>query len=377
MIEYVEIRDGTSRELIGIIDTAKSVIWETTYYGVGKFEVYVEATAHNLELLSVGNLVTRTNDINCGIISKIEITESEQDGQMIVASGSFAKIILDRRIIYKFLKTYSVTSTTLRGNVAEVVWKVINENCVNSTTAARNFAKFGRGAVHELPQIIVDESGTAADKQVTYTNLLEFTDGLLQEYELGAYVWLDPITLDFLYEMYQGADRSRENNEGNKPLIFSTEFDNLISSKFSSDDTSSRTTAIIGGEGEGLERFVARTNDNVAGYNRRELFVDSSGISRTVRDETTEKETVLTDNQYSALLIQEGRAKLDENKTVEGFSCEIDISNSGLEYTKDYNIGDLVSVENLLLKKYYKARILTVTETQDDNGYSISATFGF
>lgn len=68
MIDYVEIRSGISRKLIGIVDTAKSLIWETVYYGVGSFEIYVEATEKNIELLSVGNLVTRIDDVNCGII---------------------------------------------------------------------------------------------------------------------------------------------------------------------------------------------------------------------------------------------------------------------------------------------------------------------
>ena len=107
------------------------------------------------------------------------------------------------------------------------------------------------------------------------------------------------------------------------------------------------------------------------------MFVDSSGISKTVKDETTEVKTVLTDNEYSALLIQEGRAKLSENKIVEGYSCEVDLTNSNLKYLTDYNIGDLVSVEDVSLNQLYKVRILTVTETQDENGYSITAEFGF
>lgn len=377
MIDYVEVRNGTSRKLIGIIDTAKSVIWETVYYGVGTFEIYVEATEKNIELLSVENLVTRPNDVNCGIISKIKITDNEQDGTMIVASGSFAKIILDRRIIYKFIKTYSITPTTLRGNVANAVWTVINNNCVNSSNGARNFSKFARGAINNLPQTIVDENGNAADKQVTYTNLLTFTDSLLQEYKIGAYVWLDPLTLDFLYVMYQGAERFVNNRAGNKPLIFGNQFDNLTSSSFSKDNSELRTTAIIGGEGEGADRFVARTNDNVTGFDRRELFVDSSSISKTVKDETTDDETVLPDSEYEALLIQEGRAKITENKVVEGFSCEVDLTNSKLKYLTDYNIGDLVTIEDTHLKQLHNARILKITEVQDENGYAISAEFGF
>ena len=38
MISYVEILN-TERELIGIIDTAKSIIWHSVYFGVGDFEI--------------------------------------------------------------------------------------------------------------------------------------------------------------------------------------------------------------------------------------------------------------------------------------------------------------------------------------------------
>lgn len=200
---------------------------------------------------------------------------------------------------------------------------------------------------------------------------------MLQEYKIGAYVWLDPLTLDFLYVMYQGAERFVNNRAGNKPLIFGNQFDNLTSSSFSKDNSELRTTAIIGGEGEGADRFVARTNDNVTGFDRRELFVDSSSISKTVKDETTEDETVLPDSEYEALLIQEGRAKITENKVVEGFSCEVDLTNSKLKYLTDYNIGDLVTIEDTHLKQLHNARILKITEVQDENGYAISAEFGF
>lgn len=177
--------------------------------------------------------------------------------------------------------------------------------------------------------------------------------------------------------MYQGAERFVNNRAGNKPLIFGNQFDNLTSSSFSKDNSELRTTAIIGGEGEGADRFVARTNDNVTGFDRRELFVDSSSISKTVKDETTEDETVLPDSEYEALLIQEGRAKITENKVVEGFSCEVDLTNSKLKYLADYNIGDLVTIEDTHLKQLHNARILKITEVQDENGYAISAEFGF
>ena len=38
MIEYLEIRDK-SRNFIGVIDNATSIIWSEEYYGAGTFEI--------------------------------------------------------------------------------------------------------------------------------------------------------------------------------------------------------------------------------------------------------------------------------------------------------------------------------------------------
>lgn len=40
MIEYLEVRNS-NREIIGILDDFQSVIWETSYYSTGAFEVYL------------------------------------------------------------------------------------------------------------------------------------------------------------------------------------------------------------------------------------------------------------------------------------------------------------------------------------------------
>ena len=46
-IEYVEIRDE-SRNIVGIIDTAQSIIWHSVYNGVGDFEIYAQATEKHI-----------------------------------------------------------------------------------------------------------------------------------------------------------------------------------------------------------------------------------------------------------------------------------------------------------------------------------------
>lgn len=379
MIEYVEIKDKSTKNLLGIIDTAKSIIWQAVYYGVGEFEIYTAATEKALNLLKIGNLVTRKNDINCGIINSLEILENPQDGRMIIARGQFAKSILNRRIIYKFADNYSVTAQILSGNVAEACWNLIQNNCGFGAPVNRRFPYFSMSNINYLPATIVDENGNPAEKQVTYDNLLDYTDALLQEYKYGSYVWLDNITKEFLYVMYSGIDRTKGNTSGNKPLIFSKEFDNLSGSTYTYSDENFKTTAIIGGEGEGLERFVTQKGDGYSGYERREMFVDASGISKTVKEDEGD-EKVYTDSEYSSMLIQKSNEDFENYKSIESFTGEIDLTNSKLKYGRsmadDYYLGDLVTIEDKYINKLVNVRILSVTEVQDDNGYNISLEYG-
>ena len=374
MIDYVEIRDPSTRQLIGICDTAKSVIWQAVYFGVGEFEIYAPATLKNRSLLKDGYFVTRTNDINCGIIDNIEITDNPQDGMMIVASGKFAKNILSQRIIYRFVSTYSITAATLYGNVASECWRLIDENCGAAAPTYRQFPKFGRGTINDLPAVIVDDNGNNARKQVTYDSLLEYTDALLQEYGYGAYVWLDNFTGELLYVMYNGADRSADNTDGNTPIIFSPDFDNLLSTEYTANTSNNRTTAIIGGQGEGLERFVTLIGDNVGGYARRELWVDKNGVAKTVKNESDE-EITYTDAEYNNILITEGKKALSEYRNIETFRGEMDLNGSRFVYGTDFTVGDIVTIENKRIGKQADCRILSATEVQDENGYNISCEY--
>ena len=374
MIEYVEIRNA-SRQMVGIVDTAKSVIWRTEYYGTGDFEIYAPATPENLSLLSIGNYVTRYDDRNVGLIEKIEITFDPEAGRMIAASGRFAKSLLGRRIIYT-MSGNSVSATILRGNVEAAARSLVTSNAIScSFDTARNVAELALGASAGTTEIIVDANGNTAEKQVTYDNLLEYTDSLLEEYGLGAYCGLaDDSRL--AYTVFKGADRSTGNTDGNEPVIFSQDFDNLLSSAYEYDQTAYKNAALIGGQGEGLERFCTVLSDSTStGAARRELFVDARNSSKTYKDDSGEDQT-MTDAEYSQQLISEGRQKIAERAIVEQFDGEIDLQNGSYEYGNDYALGDIVTVQDLEIGLYINVRLLEITEVQDDNGYQLSAKYG-
>lgn len=387
MIEYVEIREKDSREVIGVIDTAQSIIWKSLYYSVGDFEIYVSATAENIAMLIEGNYVTRPNNFECGIIEHIEITQNDDEGKMIVASGRFVKSILDRRVIYSatlsgtgYNYIWHCAANVLQGNVETAVRKMVYDNAINAVDPNRNISEihWTDEDISGLPDIIVtqDSSGetTAAEKQVTYKGLLEYSDAVLQEYECGAKMWLDRDFLKFRYKVYKGVDRSRDSTT-HEPLIFSTEFDNLISSSYTSDSSAYKTTALIGGEGEGTARKCAFMYAWISGLERRETFIDASGISSTYNDESGTEQTYSLE-VYRKMLEAQGRQSIAEMTKIETFDGEIDLTYSPYEYGKDYNLGDVITLEDKDLMKYINTRIISVTEVQDDNGYNVEISFG-
>ena len=374
MIEYVEIRNA-NRDLIGIIDNAESIIWESAYYSTGSFEIYVQVTPLTVQMLQVGNYVTRPNDLNIGIIENLNIDWTQESGRMIAASGRFAKSLLDRRLIYKLTGT-SIQPTISSGLVEVAVRELINDNIIASNIAARNIPFINLGPLQNIQKRILSETGEEGRVQTSYGGLLEHTDSLLQEYFLGAYMSLDRNTKNLLYNVIEGKDLSVGNAAGNVPIIFSQDFDNLLSSNYQYQSIALKTTALIGGAGEGTERFCVMIGDAASGLSRREVFVDASSQSKTYKEEGADEEKTYTDAEYSDLLKAHGQQNIAQLQIVETFTGDVDVINTDKVFGKDFWIGDIITIQDTQLSAYINTRILTATEVQDTNGYKLAISYG-
>ena len=371
MIEYVEVR-GNDTNIIGIIDVAKSVIWHSVYFGVGDFEIHTAATPEMIALLQAGRYVTRPDNDEVGIIERLYIPESTDEGVTITASGRFVKSILDRRLIYN-LSGNSNRATILRGNVENAIREVIKDNAISCAfDSKRNFARLALGALANIPLVIADINGNTAEKQVSYENLLTYTDGVLEEYGIASKCILKDGK--FLYTVYGGTDRSKDNTDGNKPIIFSKEFDNLTASEYTYDKTTEKNTALIGGEGEGVKRFYTLLAGSESDLQRREIFIDASSISRTYQDDSDEEKTY-TDAQYTAMLDAQGKQDLAPLTVTETFNGAIDVTNGNYIYGRDFALGDIVTVQDNNIGVYMNVRIREALEYQDENGYTVEVTY--
>lgn len=378
MIEFIEIRDST-RKLVGVIDTAKSIIWEAEYYGAGRFEIYAPLTDNSKALLQMGNFVTRRDEENAGIIEAVQYTDSVQDGVMIIASGRMLKSIFDRRLVYR-LNGNTINPVRISGNLASAIQGVVRAHAGAGASAARNMGvTIGSNGGITKTITAATEQGEESSRQSSYKGLLEFTDAILQEYECGALIRIDPDSLQMIYDLYEGQDRSVGNTAGNTPITFSQDFENLLKAEYTVDTTALKNWALIGGEGEGLARFFATyAQSNLTGLQLREVFVDASSIPRKYQAEGSETEQEYTAAQYTTMLVGQAQTDLKELITTETFTGEINLTYSPYKYGKnaDFWLGDLVTIQDNVLGLYTTVRILKATEVQDDSGYLLTLEYG-
>lgn len=337
-----------NRESIGIIDDYKSLIWAKRYIQFGDCELYVRACEEYFTLLQKGHYLIRDDDDMVCRIEKLELDTNTEDGNYLIVTGTDCRGILNQRIIWEQIN-YS-------GTVEDYIRTLIDRNMISSTMPDRNIDFFGLGQAAGLTDTM--------EEQTTYTSLGEKVIELCNTYQYGSKVELG-LDNTFIFSVYKGLNRSYNQDELDH-VVFSPEFDNIVSSKFITDSTNIKNVALVAGEGEGVDRKRCVVGSG-SGLGRYELYVDARDVSSQVE----EGETI----DYDAVLSARGEEALAEYGMVESFEGEVE-PNYSYKYGVDYCLGDIVQVVN----EYgvsSSARITEVIETFDQDGYSIIPTFQY
>lgn len=338
--------------LVTLIDEYISIIWTRRYFTYGDFELYLSATKSNLDTLQQGYYLVREKDVtvteyrNVMIISSRKITTDEQNGDNLTVTGFCLKSILKRRVVAE--------QTNLNGQIAACIRQLVTENIISPTVSARAISNFTLGT----------DSITLTDSmqmQITGDNLSDAITEICTTYGLGYDIYISGS--NFVFYLYQGADRSY-NQAVNPHVVFSTEFDNLISSEYVNNRDNYANVAVVAGEGEGTARKKV-TVGTASGLERLEIWVDARNAS------TNDGE--ITEAEYNQMLAQDGVEALAETDITTAFSGEIDNS-VNYTYGVDYFLGDLVQIENDY-NISAATRIIEVIDSEDDSGANLILTF--
>lgn len=329
---------------IALVEDA-SVIWTTRYYDVGDFEIYVGAIEEKIKLFQIGNYVMRTDDDQVGIVEDINITYDEEGTEYLTVTGRFAESLLERRIVWQ--------QTQLAGTAENGLRNLVNTNIINPSISKRKIPIIALGSVKGYTDRL--------DAQYTGDNILEVNKNVAINTHTGfRFIFTGS---SFEYELYKGVDRSY-NQTANTFVVFSDEYDNLLSSEYEHKTSTMKNVALVAGEGEGTARKTIIVGDQ-EGINRYEIFVDARNLS------TNNGEISLT--EYNKALQEKGEESLVT--ITQAFTGEVDLTQNYI-YKKDFFIGDIVSIENKKWGIFINSRIIEIIESEDESGYKITPTFG-
>ncbi len=346
----------TELNRIGIIDDFINLQISRNYNKISELTLNVEGSKANIELLQKGFILVKSDDLQRGylILHREYIDENSSELEIIAPS---LNILLNRRIV--------LGQQEFTGNIENVMKSFVEVNAVSPANTNRIIPNLTIATNNGIN--ITTTEGTSNSQ------LDEFLFEVANKHDISWDVLINVTTKKLVFTTWKGVDRSTEQTV-NPHVIFSKDFDNILSQNYIESDMDYKSTAIVAGEGEGLERAYITVNDGISGYERHETFVDARDLQSTYRNENDE-ETTLTTAEYQTLLIERGRNKLGEFNKITTFESEVDMY-SQFRYGVDYFLGDKVSIKNDDLNIIMHTRIISVTETHDRQRATIEINFG-
>lgn len=256
-IPYVWVLD-TDFQKLAIIESYTSLIWSRRYHETGDFELYIEATDTNLQLLRLGNYIARSDyTYEVYRIEKVEITTSSEEGNFITASGRDLRCIIYQRCT-QFQWTFKSTDAAERQSITQAMKQLIYENFINTTSyqpVTTEEENTETGEITTTTEGGVDyTSYNNPDRQMpsyfqigTFSDLGIYTESItidpdnigdiLESYsELYDFGWRvnfsrsdnSSVGVQLRFEIYKGVDRTQN-------ITFAEKFENLIDTKYTYD----------------------------------------------------------------------------------------------------------------------------------------------
>lgn len=356
----IYVMDPQTLDRLAIINDYSARDWNTVWGESGSFRIWAPITAENEEFLVKENLLWPDDQAFVGVIEHIHKYTEEQSGlPLFEVSGRFiAESYLSRRIIWG--------NSLLTDTPANIIHRLVKGNAIACADTSRRFGPSVWGSM-TLSSSIPEQSNITYCN--SYGNLWDEVKGLNLKYGLNTeFRYYNNGTIITLFGVISaGYDRSLSVN-------LSTDLGFLTESDYLWDSTDYCNTALIAGEGDGADRKTAAIIPvSAVQRKRRELYVDARDIQKT----SASTEDPMSDADYNAALVQRGNKKLLDHSLYESYECALQITGEeGYVFGKDYNLGDIVTLTDTVLKVKVQARVKEHTVAEDKDGRIDTLVFG-
>lgn len=362
---YITIWD-TDFNVLGIIDTIETL--EITKYlsKAGTFELTVPVRANTIGLLKVGNLITNaTNNplesanykLEPYVITYRQIKVNSKGVESLEIQGKSLFTWFNQRIL---TQNYNITES-----ISNIIYEVLNNECINPTNADRAIPNL------QLSNVDIDLNTTFCP-QSEYSNLSSSLTTLLSQFYIGIEVLMYPSDKKYIVRLFQGKDLSLGNNQGNTPIIFSSDLNNIMGETFTHTNVNFNNVAYVYGtlEKGNTAELVLVGDTSSTGLERFEVGV--SGSDPTINGDELE----LTKANYQTIMTAVGEQYLANSEVTKNFAGKLNM-HTDLEYKKNFYVGDKISCINKDWDLNENLVITAVTETWSVQGQQISLTFGY
>jgi len=341
------------KTILGVVDAFESFIWTDRYSECGDFQIDLPASTEFVNLFQLDRFILFSESEHVMVIEKVVIKTDAADGDHMTVYGRSFESVLDRRIVW--------VQTILSGNLQRGVKKLLNENVIAPSSADR--------AIPNL--LFADSSDTSITSltlsaQFTGDSIYDAVSSICVAAGIGFKITFNQDTQQFTFALYNGVNRTVDQGLVSS-VIFSPYFDNLIDSNYAASSEKYKNTALVLGEGEGVERSRVELTYGLTGLARRELYVDARDLSTRTQDGE------LTQEQYIQQLSQRGHEKLADCTVEFAFDGSVD-NNSTFRPGADFDLGDIVTVQNEY-GLYKNCRIVEMIHSINDHENLIYPSF--
>lgn len=340
---------------IGVVDNFTVLKWHRKYFKVGSFELKCPATPQNIELLTINNVVYKSNE-EAGIIQYRNLILDNDGEEQLIVKGLFLAGLLKRRIIWG--------RTIFYGNPESLMRKLVDESCINAVDSNRNISLLSLAPAKGL-------AGESINFQGTGSNILDTIEKNAIAHDLGFRINFKYNTQEMEFEIYRGLDRT-DVQSVNPKALFSVQYENILEQDYVESFEGYYNTALIAGAGEWPLRKITSIETGV-GLERYESFVDARDLSETDNNEVEIPLAI-----YEAMLNQRGIEKLSESQVLRVFDSVVNTNpdQKNLVYKVDYDLGDKVTVFNSKWNISIDTQITEIEEIYQNNSMSVNVIFG-
>ncbi|GKV69863.1 hypothetical protein NCCP2716_23610 [Sporosarcina sp. NCCP-2716] len=333
-----------------------------SWTGIGSIELRINRYLKGADKLQRGHIIFPQAHLNKAFQIRHKEIELDENGKAtenwIIRAPALKSWFSDRLTIPPAGKSHD----SIKADAESVMYHYADTQAIHTADPSDS-----------LPVIagVSQQRGEVVDWQSRYRDLAEEMAAIGQLSGLGWNIGIDYDAQAFRFDVLLGRDLTAGQSV-NPPAIFSTEFGTLQSLSYMESDLDFKNVAVVAGQGEGVDRRIVTVGDLTAtGLDRRVLFVDARDVAEETEDETPVPRPVA---DIIRDLENRGVQKLAEHQQeifLEGQALPV----SRLVYGKDYDLGDLVTLQNKEWGVTMDARITEIKEIYEPGKTGIELMF--